>query len=150
MRIIRESFLIVVVVSFVAEVLIATVVVSHLFVYGSGEDRDDFDISTDNFDNKGQMHLDAMFVLIIVDIQHVESFFQFELVYHLHVDLKWAEGSVVLVQVGESASWKIFVVGWSEDEDSFDVIGEKSSTSPTTTNPTVKFGKASRSWTAKQ
>ena len=69
------------------------------------------------------MHLDAMYVFIIIDVQHVESFFQFELVYHFNVDLQWAEGSVVLVQVGESASWKILMVGWSEDEDSFDVIG---------------------------
>lgn len=65
------------------------------------------------------MHFYAVLIFVVVDVQHEESFFFFELIDCVGVYREWAEGSTVLVHGGQSTSWKVFVVGGAKDEDSF-------------------------------
>lgn len=76
------------------------VVIGHLFIDWAHHDRHDFHFFPKCLDNEGQVHLDAVLVLFIIEIQHEEALFLFQLFHHFDVYVERAKRSVVLVHVG--------------------------------------------------
>lgn len=71
------------------------------------------------------MHLDTMLVLIIVDVQHMKPFLQFQLVNCLNINVQRTNRGVVLVHVGKGTSREVLVVWGTEDEHAFYIIGSR-------------------------
>lgn len=51
-----------------------SIIFCHLFIDRASEDRNYLDLSAERLSDEGQMHLDAMLILIIVNVQHMEPF----------------------------------------------------------------------------
>lgn len=99
------------------------IIFGHFFIDRASEDRDYFDVPAECLSDERQMHLDAVLFLIIVNVQHMEPFLQFQLVYCLHINIQRADRGAVLIHVGKRAPREILVVGRTEDEHALDIIG---------------------------
>ena len=76
------------------------VVVGHLRVDWADHDRHDFHFFPKCLDDERQVHLDAVLVLLIIEIQHEEPLFLLQPVHHFDIDVERAKRSVVLIHVG--------------------------------------------------
>lgn len=69
------------------------------------------------------MHLNTVFILLIVKIQHEEPLFLLKLVHDFNIYVKRTKGSVVLIHVGQGATREVFMMRRPEDEYSLYIIG---------------------------
>lgn len=46
------------------------------------------------------MHLDAVLILFIIDIEHEKTLLFFQLINNFSVNLEWTKRSIILIHVG--------------------------------------------------
>lgn len=99
------------------------VVVGHLLVYWTYQDRHDFHFFPKCLDNERQVHLNTVFIFLIIEIQHEESLFLLQLVHDFNVDVKRTKRSVILIHVRQGTTREVFVMRGSEDEYTLYIVG---------------------------
>lgn len=95
----------------------------HFFVDRASQDGNYFDLVADCLMDKRQVHFNAVFVLVVIDVKHKKALLFLQLVHNLDIDFKGSERGVVLVHIGESAAWEVFVMRGPEDEYPLDAVG---------------------------
>lgn len=73
------------------------IIFSHFLINWACENGNYFHIPAKSFHDERQVHLDAVLVLIIVNIEHVEPLFGFQLIHYLGVNVQRAKGSAILI-----------------------------------------------------
>jgi hypothetical protein len=64
-----------------------TILFRHLLINRTSHDGYYFDFTSQGFVDQRQMHLDTMFVLLIIDVDHMKSLFSFKLLHYFNVHL---------------------------------------------------------------
>ena len=68
------------------------------------------------------MHLDTVLILFIINIEHEKALLFLQFIDCLYIDFEWSEGSHILIHIGQTATWKIFVMWGAKNKDSFNVV----------------------------
>ena len=99
-----------------------SIAISHLFIHRSCQNRYDCSFVPNYFMDKRQMHFNTMFILFIINIQHEKSLLFFELIDCFDVNFKRTKRSHVLISVCKTTSWKVFMMSWTKDKNSFNIV----------------------------
>lgn len=99
-----------------------TIILGHFLIYRTCENWNYFDLVAYCFVDERKVHLNTMFIFLVIDVNHEKSFLFFELFNHIYIYIERTKRSIVFVHIGERTPWKVLVMRRPKDENSLDVV----------------------------